>query len=597
MYTEKDIMVYKDSQPWGERVLVFSPHPDDETLGVGGIISGHREHDDPVKVVVLTDGSKGGNKEERKKEAYEAMAILGVKDIEFLNIPDRELALEDKIIEIVDKIVQDYKPTLIYTPSPTEGHPDHKASAHIIWEGANRFNWNIKLAFYEVGVSIKPNTLVDITPWIKKKEMAINAYKSQMKQNPLGEKILGLNRFRSLTLPPPSQYAEALWVLLPHEIKSNTFSSLYLSLFHEQEIDMVKKKPLVSVIIRTKNRPNLLYEALKSLTMQTYKNFEAVVVNDGGEDISKILDEMRRNIIINEVVHTKSKGRGAALNNGIKAAKGELIAYLDDDDLYYPDHLSTLVSLLINTEYRVAYADAYSGFYKFDDKKKRYELDFRTLLFSSDFDKDTLLFENYIPLNSVMHYKSCLEHVGGFDTTLEIFEDWDFLIKLSRDYTFYHIPKVTAEYRIREKGSNITTSPFEQQRVAHFREIIYKRYESLRKEAALKAYDKISKRYFGEARNRYHLQVRIDELTEAIKKNIEEKKKLYKDLDNLYSQMQKKNEEIVELKAKIGQLETDNINLKRAVDEYYNSIQRIYNRLPIKILRRLKKAILALKGR
>ena len=61
--------------------------------------------------------------------------------------------------------------------------------------------------------------------------------------------------------------------------------------------------------------------------------------------------------------------------------------------------------------------------------------------------------------------------------------------------------------------------------------------------------------------------------------------------------MQKKNEEIVELKAKIGQLETDNINLKRAVDEYYNSIQRIYNRLPIKILRRLKKAILALKGR
>ena len=75
-------------------------------------------------------------------------------------------------------------------------------------------------------------------------------------------------------------------------------------------------------------------------------------------------------------------------------------------------------------------------------KRKREEL-----IFNLDFDSDRLLFENYIPIMSVLFSKEVLAEVEGFCRDLVLFEDWDFWIRVSRNFSFQHIDRVTAEYR------------------------------------------------------------------------------------------------------------------------------------------------------
>ena len=97
---------------------------------------------------------------------------------------------------------------------------------------------------------------------------------------------------------------------------------------------------LVSVITRTCNRPDLLAEALDSVAAQDYPAIEHLVVNDGGEDVRALVETPRS--------HVKARyfepgrvGRCRAGNVALEAAKGRWIAWLDDDDLYYPHHVST----------------------------------------------------------------------------------------------------------------------------------------------------------------------------------------------------------------------------------------------------------------
>lgn len=116
--------------------------------------------------------------------------------------------------------------------------------------------------------------------------------------------------------------------------------------------------PLVSIIVPTYNRPNTLKRALESIAAQTYKNIEAIVVNDAGEDVAGIIDTFRNRLSVKYCVHDRNKGLASSRNTGINAAQGKYIAYLDDDDIFYDDHVETLVNFLENRGHKVAYTDA-----------------------------------------------------------------------------------------------------------------------------------------------------------------------------------------------------------------------------------------------
>ena len=120
-----------------------------------------------------------------------------------------------------------------------------------------------------------------------------------------------------------------------------------------------KENPLVTIIVRTKDRPGLLKTALKSIAFQHYRPVEVILINDCGcaLDINTVRTILN-NCSLNYIHFEKSKGRAAAGNAGILNAQGQYIGFLDDDDEYCPDHLITLVTCLEESDYRVAYADS-----------------------------------------------------------------------------------------------------------------------------------------------------------------------------------------------------------------------------------------------
>lgn len=207
-------------------------------------------------------------------------------------------------------------------------------------------------------------------------------------------------------------------------------------------------KPLVSIIVRTKDRPKLLLRALQSIAAQQHRIIETIVVNDGGCDVDP--EELR--IILGDMPVTyirlgKNHGRPHAGNVGIANAKGDFIGFLDDDDEYYPDHISTLLDgLSRETNCSAAYADSeiIEREYREDGSIVR-ELN-RGTFRSWDFSFAVLLFENFIPLNSILLRRDVLEAAAGFDESFELYEDWDFFIRASEKNLFYHIPKVTSKY-------------------------------------------------------------------------------------------------------------------------------------------------------
>lgn len=207
-----------------------------------------------------------------------------------------------------------------------------------------------------------------------------------------------------------------------------------------------KSDPLVSVIVRTKDRRHILYEALKSIKSQTYSNIEIVVVNDGGEDINDLVECSTGDIPFTYVCHETHRGRAAAANSGLAATRGLYLNFLDDDDIFYPEHIETLVAFLEACKGTVAYCSVLNVSYEgtVENPGNRIRED---IVFNRDFDPDRMLFENYIPLMSVMFSRIALEKVPGFDENLNVFEDWDFWMRMSRFFEFQHLDKITAEYR------------------------------------------------------------------------------------------------------------------------------------------------------
>ncbi len=192
----------------------------------------------------------------------------------------------------------------------------------------------------------------------------------------------------------------------------------------------------VSVIIPTHFRsPELLGTAVESALRQRGAEVEVVVVNDGGPP-DTLPGEFRRDRRVRYAVLSRSIGPCRARNLGIRIASGSHIAYLDDDDLYAPDHLRRL----LRTGARVAYADVERRIQD-GDRILRSEYPY-----ALPFSPDALLVGNYIPLIALLHERSCVDEAGGFDPAGDLLEDWEMILRWSRRWTFIRAPEATAIY-------------------------------------------------------------------------------------------------------------------------------------------------------
>ncbi len=219
---------------------------------------------------------------------------------------------------------------------------------------------------------------------------------------------------------------------------------------------MNKENSLVTVIVRTKDRPGLLRAALKSIAFQDYRPVEVILINDGGcaLDINTVRTILN-NCPLNYIHFEKSKGRAAAGNAGIINAQGQYIGFLDDDDEYCPDHLTTLVASLEENDYRVAYADSELVLKEIDAETGNVEIKDRKVFSSYDFSYVDLMVANYIPLISILFSCGVLKNAGGFDESFNLYEDWDLLLRIGEKFPFHHVKKVTSIYNQWNKGSQI----------------------------------------------------------------------------------------------------------------------------------------------
>lgn len=204
-----------------EKILVLAPHFDDEVLGCGGSIYNCIKRGAQVKVVYLTDGGRGipelNDISEinsiRKKESKEALNMLGVKEMFFLNEEDGSNNLKQKSITELSKIITDFSPELILVPWFLDNHTDHLKFNEVLKQSFKFSGHFCLIAGYEVWSPLVPNVLVDITDCIEIKKEATKCFKSQLKQVNYLRTIIGLNRYRSIYNLQGNGYCEAFLVL------------------------------------------------------------------------------------------------------------------------------------------------------------------------------------------------------------------------------------------------------------------------------------------------------------------------------------------------------------------------------------------------
>ncbi len=234
-------------------------------------------------------------------------------------------------------------------------------------------------------------------------------------------------------------------------------------------------RPLVSVIVTTMDRPGLLKDAVDSLVMQTYENWEAIVVNDGGEDIGDWITAADPSGRIHYIRHLHNRGLSAARNTGISMSSGEMLCYLDDDDRFLPEHLETVVGAMRANNAGLVYTEAEYVRERLENGHRR-ELS-RTAPYSHiDYSLERLHIGNFIPVNTWVHRRELIACAGDFDVTLNALEDWDLLLRLARITTPEHVRRITAEVRLRPGEANDNMSQRARGDLPELHRRIYARY-------------------------------------------------------------------------------------------------------------------------
>lgn len=210
-----------------QKALVFAPHPDDETLGCGGLLAALSAAQIPTQAVLVTSGDFGEHGKlgsaVREQETREAARILGLSSVDFWQVKDRSVRCDEQSIAAARTAILDSGADLILTTSFNEIHPDHRATAWLVIEATRRLvneGKELRVAMYEVGSPLtRVDILIDITAFEAKKRAAIAVYHSQLHISPFDEYIFALNHFRTYTLPPQVKYAEAYCLLTPELLR------------------------------------------------------------------------------------------------------------------------------------------------------------------------------------------------------------------------------------------------------------------------------------------------------------------------------------------------------------------------------------------
>ena len=236
--------------------------------------------------------------------------------------------------------------------------------------------------------------------------------------------------------------------------------------FYEYQNNMINNAPLVTVIVRTMpRRTGKLREALASVAAQTYENIELVVVEDGGNSAQAAIEKYRSIGIFSKIVYLPQEkvGRCVAGNLALAAASGDLVCFLDDDDLFYADHIEVLTSeWMKNPELGAVYGLAFQVKTEIESHEPWVYRDLEhSVVYRQSFSRVLIWHHNYLPIQTVLFRRDLYLDYGGFDEDLDNLEDWNLWVRYSLHHDFLMVSKVTSLYRV----PSVSTQAFERQKV------------------------------------------------------------------------------------------------------------------------------------
>lgn len=197
--------------------------------------------------------------------------------------------------------------------------------------------------------------------------------------------------------------------------------------------------PLVTVIITTYNRFDLLCRAIKSVLTQTYKNIEIIVVDDCSSDGTKEkISKYHKSITY--LRNKDNLGLSSSRNVGIQASSGEYISFLDDDDEIFPEKIEKQIKIFMEKkEVDVVYCGSI---------KKYKNRNIENLPKLKDQIYPEVLNNSPNAIHTLLIKKECIIKIGFFDGKLTCLEDFDLWIRLSRECCFDFVPECLVLYNM-----------------------------------------------------------------------------------------------------------------------------------------------------
>ena len=434
-------------------VLVLAPHYDDEVLGCGGLLVRLVTGGARVRVLFLTDGSGGVETHDgaatpnaaageadsaralyasrRRQEAREATAVLGVERADHLGIADGALEQHlEAVTQAIAAAVAEETPDLVLVPSPLEvdspiigPRSPRSTGAHPLCAATAVAACDLRVLAYEVNHPAYPDLLVDVTRQIATLERAMACYRSQHERHDYLERGA-----RAAPLPHASRCrwassaAEGYRRLRARGLHHPQPGAARSAPGRRADATRGRREgPLVSVVVRTRDRPELLAEALASLAASTYRRARggAGQRRRRGPEVASRLP-VRRCVRVDLAEGPRARRGGQRRRR--RGAAASYVVFLDDDDLVASGAPRDAGRALSAAGVRVVYTDAAVAVYELRTRSvdgrgpRGWECVERRLPYSRDFDPDLLLVDNYIPFHTLLIERAPARRASGRST-------------------------------------------------------------------------------------------------------------------------------------------------------------------------------------
>jgi LmbE family N-acetylglucosaminyl deacetylase len=161
-----------------EYVLAVGAHPDDVEIGVGGILAAHRDAGDTVVILTMSRGAKGGAPDDRQNESLHSAELLGAR-LFLEDLIDTEITSTGPTIAIVERVIKQITPTIVYTHSIHDRHQDHRAVHEAVVVAARAVDTVACYQSPSSTVDFRPSRFVSIDGFIEKKIELLQCFQSQ----------------------------------------------------------------------------------------------------------------------------------------------------------------------------------------------------------------------------------------------------------------------------------------------------------------------------------------------------------------------------------------------------------------------------------